>query len=345
LRRSAHTQPAAPVLAPGLQDAATVATRPPAPPSWWLGDRWRAWRERGRAPAIEKRVVFRSAWVPYALLAPQLAITIVFFLWPASQAIFQSLFIEDAFGLSKQFVGLENFVRLFQEPGYLNSVRVTVVFSASVTFLALSVALLLAATADWIIRGALAYKTLLIWPYAVAPAVAGVLWAFMFNPTIGILAYLLGQVGITWNYYLNGNQAMILVVIAAAWKQVSYNFLFFLAGMQAIPKSLIEAAAIDGAGPAKRFWTIIFPLISPTTFFLIVVNLVYAFFETFAIIHAVTSGGPARATEILVYKVFRDGVEGLDLGGSSAQSVILMVIVIALTVLQFRYVERRVQYQ
>ncbi|MGH6903850.1 MAG: sn-glycerol-3-phosphate ABC transporter permease UgpA [Geminicoccaceae bacterium] len=293
---------------------------------------------------MEKRVVFRSAWVPYALLAPQLAITIVFFLWPASQALLQSLFIEDAFGLSKQFVGLENFARLFDDPGYLNSVRVTVVFSASVTLLALSVALLLAATADWIIRGALAYKTLLIWPYAVAPAVAGVLWAFMFNPTIGILAYLLGQVGITWNYYLNGTQAMILVVIAAAWKQVSYNFLFFLAGMQAIPKSLIEAAAIDGAGPARRFWTIIFPLISPTTFFLIVVNLVYAFFETFAIIHAVTSGGPARATEILVYKVFRDGVEGLDLGGSSAQSVILMAIVIALTVLQFRYVERRVQY-
>ena len=334
-----------PPLAPGMGDAAAVAARPPAPPVWALGERWRAWRGRDRAPAIEKRVVFRSAWVPYALVAPQLAITLVFFIWPASQAIFQSLFIEDAFGLSRQFVGLENFARLFREPGYLNSVRVTLVFSASVTFLALSVALLLAATADWIIRGALAYKTLLIWPYAVAPAVAGVLWAFMFNPTVGILAYLLRQGGINWNPYLSGEQAMVLVVIAAAWKQVSYNFLFFLAGMQAIPKSLIEAAAIDGAGPAKRFWTIIFPLISPTTFFLIVVNLVYAFFETFAIIHAVTSGGPARATEILVYKVFRDGVEGLDLGGSSAQSVILMLIVIALTVLQFRYVERRVQYQ
>ena len=218
-------------------------------------------------------------------------------------------------------------------------------FTVSVTVLALGVALLLAATADWIIRGALAYKTLLIWPYAVAPAVAGVLWGFMFNPTVGILAYVLRQGGIDWNPFLNGDQAMILVVIAAAWKQISYNFLFFLAGMQAIPKSLIEAAAIDGAGPAKRFWTIVFPLLSPTTFFLIVVNLVYAFFETFAIIHAVTSGGPARATEILVYKVYRDGVEGLDLGGSAAQSVILMLIVIALTVLQFRYVERRVQYQ
>jgi sn-glycerol 3-phosphate transport system permease protein len=329
LRRTAHDD-AMPGLAPGMRDAATAAARPPAPPWWWLGERWRASRDRGRAPAIEKRVVFRDAWVPYALILPQLAITLVFFIWPASQAILQSLFIEDAFGLSQRFVGLENFARLFDDPGYLHSVRVTVVFSASVTLLALSVALLLAATADWIIRGALAYKTLLIWPYAVAPAVAGVLWAFMFNPTVGILAYALRQLGISWNYFLNGEQAMILVVIAAAWKQISYNFLFFLAGMQAVPKSLIEAAAIDGAGPAKRFWTIVFPLISPTTFFLIVVNLVYAFFETFPIIHAVTSGGPARATEILVYKVYRDGVEGLDLGGSSAQSVILMLIVIAL---------------
>jgi sn-glycerol 3-phosphate transport system permease protein len=344
LRRSISDEPAVPGLAPGLGDAATAAARPPAPP-WSLGERWRAFRARTRAPAIEKRVLFKSAWLPYALVAPQLAITIVFFIWPASQALFQSLFIQDAFGLSKQFVGLDNFARLFADPGYLHSVRVTLVFSASVTFLALSVALLLAATADWIIRGALAYKTFLIWPYAVAPVLAGVLWAFMFNPTVGILAYLLRQIGVTFNYYLNGDQAMLLVVIAAAWKQVSYNFLFFLAGMQAIPKSLIEAAAIDGAGPLKRFWTIIFPLLSPTTFFLIVVNLVYAFFETFAIIHAVTSGGPARATEILVYKVFRDGVEGLDLGGSSAQSVILMALVITLTVLQFRYVERRVQYQ
>jgi sn-glycerol 3-phosphate transport system permease protein len=334
-----------PAAAPGIRDAAaaTAAARPP--PVVSLGERWRAFRERTRAPAIEKRVVFRSAWLPYVLVAPQLAITLIFFIWPASQALWQSLFIQDAFGLSTRFVGLDNFTRLFADPGYLHSVRVTLVFSASVTLLALSVALLLAATADWIIRGALAYKTLLIWPYAVAPAVAGVLWAFMFNPTIGILAYLLRAGGITWNHYLDGAQAMILVVIAAAWKQVSYNFLFFLAGMQAIPKSLIEAAAIDGAGPAKRFWTIVFPLLSPTTFFLIVVNLVYAFFETFAIIHAVTSGGPARATEILVYKVFRDGVEGLDLGGSAAQSVVLMAIVLVLTVLQFRYVERRVQYQ
>ena len=304
-------------------------------------------RVSGAHPRARAREAGRlqSAWLPYALVAPQLAITLVFFIWPASQALWQSLFIQDAFGLSTRFVGLDNFARLFADPGYLHSVRVTVVFTVSVTVLALGIALLLAATADWIIRGALTYKTLLIWPYAVAPAVAGVLWGFMFNPTVGILAYVLRQGGIDWNPFLNGDQAMILVVIAAAWKQISYNFLFFLAGMQAIPKSLIEAAAIDGAGPAKRFWTIIFPLLSPTTFFLIVVNLVYAFFETFAIIHAVTSGGPARATEILVYKVYRDGVEGLDLGGSAAQSVILMLIVIALTVLQFRYVERRVQYQ
>jgi sn-glycerol 3-phosphate transport system permease protein len=328
-----------------MQDAATAAARPPAPLPVSLGARWRAFRARTRAPALEKRVVFKSAWLPYALVAPQLAITLVFFIWPASQALWQSMFIQDAFGLSTRFVGLDNFARLFADPGYLHSVRVTGVFTVSVTVLALGVALLLAATADWIIRGALTYKTLLIWPYAVAPAVAGVLWGFMFNPTVGILAYALRQGGIDWNPFLNGDQAMILVVIAAAWKQISYNFLFFLAGMQAIPKSLIEAAAIDGAGPAKRFWTIIFPLLSPTTFFLVVVNLVYAFFETFAIIHAVTSGGPARATEILVYKVYRDGVEGLDLGGSAAQSVILMLIVIALTVLQFRYVERRVQYQ
>ena len=300
------------------------------------------------APAAavgQKRVVFRNLWLPWLLVAPQLAITLVFFIWPASQAIFQSLYVEDAFGLAFRFVWFQNFVALFNDPGYLRSFETTLVFSVSVTLVSLSVALVLAAMADWVIKGATGYKTLVIWPYAVAPAIAGVLWAFMFNPTVGILAWLLDGAGVDWNHYLNGTHAMILVVIAAAWKQVSYNFLFFLAGMQSIPKSLIEAAAIDGAGPGKRFWTIIFPLLSPTTFFLIVVNVVYAFFETFAIIHAVTSGGPARATEILVYKVYRDGFEGLDLGGSSAQSVILMIIVITLTVIQFRYIERRVQYQ
>ena len=300
------------------------------------------------APAAavgQKRVVFGNRWLPWLLVAPQLLITLVFFIWPASQALVQSLYVEDPFGLSTRFVWFENFESLFNNRAYLHSFQVTLVFSVSVTVLALGVALLLAVMADRVVKGATGYKTLLVWPYAVAPAVAGVLWLFMFNPTIGILAWLLSRVGVSWNHLLDGGQAMILVVIAAAWKQVSYNFLFFLAGMQAIPKSLIEAAAIDGAGPGKRFWTIVFPLLSPTAFFLVVVNVVYAFFETFAIIHAVTLGGPAGATEILVYKVYKDGFEGLDLGGSSAQSVILMAIVIALTFIQFRYVERRVQYQ
>jgi sn-glycerol 3-phosphate transport system permease protein len=293
---------------------------------------------------MHKRVTFRGLLLPGLLLAPQLLITLVFFIWPAAQALFQSVLRQDPFGLRTQFVGLENFAVILGDPGYLNSLRVTVVFSVAVTLLGISLALLLAVMADRVIKGATAYKTLLIWPYAVAPAIAGVLWLFMFNPAIGILAYLLRTGGFDWNHQLNGTHAMVLVVAAATWKQISYNFLFFLAGLQAIPKSLIEAAAIDCAGPARRFWTIVFPLLSPTTFFLIVVNVVYAFFETFGIIHAVTQGGPARATEILVYKVFRDGFEGLDLGGSAAQSVILMGIVITLTVVQFRYIERRVQY-
>jgi sn-glycerol 3-phosphate transport system permease protein len=293
---------------------------------------------------VHKRVTFAGVLLPALLLAPQLLITLVFFIWPASQALRQSLLKEDPFGLRSAFVGLANFERVLGDPGYLHSFQVTVVFSVAVTALGLTTALLLAMMADRVIKGAAAYKTILIWPYAVAPAIAGVLWLFMFNPSVGIVAYLLRGVGIDWNHYLNGTQAMILVVIAAAWKQISYNFLFFLAGLQAIPKSLIEAAAIDCAGPWRRFWTIIFPLLSPTTFFLIVVNVVYAFFETFGIIHAVTQGGPARATEILVYKVFRDGFIGLDLGGSAAQSVILMLIVVLLTVMQFRYIERRVQY-
>jgi len=315
-----------------------------------LGARLRALGARlrggqGRAPAVGKRVVFRQRWLAYLLVTPQLAITLVFFIWPASQALYRSLLIEDAFGLSYEFVWFENFADLFADPAYLHSLRVTVVFVVAVTALGMGIALVLAAFADWVVRGALAYNTLLIWPYAVAPAVAGVLWLFMFHPTVGIVAYVLQGMGVGWNHYLNGTHAMILVVIAAAWKQVSYNFLFFLAGMQAIPRALLEAAAIDGAGPLKRFSAIVFPLIAPTTFFLLVVNLVYAFFETFAIIDAVTSGGPARATETLVYKVYRDGFVGLDLGSSAAQSVVLMLIVIGLTVIQFRYVERRVQYQ
>ncbi|SDG02059.1 MULTISPECIES: sn-glycerol-3-phosphate ABC transporter permease UgpA [Thalassobaculum] len=291
-----------------------------------------------------KRVTFRNPWLPYALLLPQLAVTLIFFIWPAVQALYQSLLVEDAFGLSTEFVWFENFEELFADPLYLDTFWNTVVFSFSVAFASMSLALLLAVMADRTIKGATAYKTLLIWPYAVAPAVAGVLWFFMFNPVVGINAYLLRGLGYDWNHYLDGGDAMILVVIAASWKQISYNFLFFLAGLQAIPRSLIEAAAIDGAGPFKRFWTIIFPLLSPTTFFLLVVNVVYAFFDTFGIIHATTEGGPAGATQILVYKVFSDGFIGLDLGGSAAQSVVLMVIVISLTVVQFRYIERRVEY-
>ena len=293
---------------------------------------------------MEKRVVFRSRWLPYALVAPQLAITIAFFFWPASQALYQSLLLQDPFGTSVQFVGLENFQYLFRDEGYRASFRITAVYSALVAGIGIALSLLLAVMADHIIRGALAFRTLLIWPYAVAPAVAGVLWVFLFSPSIGILPFWLARIGITWNHLLDGNQAMTLVVIAAVWKQVSYNFLFFIAGLQSIPKSLIEAAAIDGAGPVRRFWTIVFPLLSPTTFFLLVVNIVFAFFDTFGIIDSATQGGPGQSTTVLVYKVYQDGFKGLDLGSSAAQSVILMAIVIGLTVVQFRYIERKVQY-
>jgi sn-glycerol 3-phosphate transport system permease protein len=293
---------------------------------------------------MEKRVTFQERGLPYLLVAPQLLVTLVFFLWPAAQALVQSVQREDAFGLATEFVGLANFRALFGDPSYLNSLQVTAVFCTAVAVLSLSVALLLAVMADRVVRGTSGYRTLLIWPYAVAPAVAAALWVFLFNPTVGIVAWLLRAGGVSWNYLLDGNQAMLLVVLAAAWKQISYNFLFFLAGLQAIPRSLIEAAAIDGAGPAKRFWTIVFSLLSPTTFFLLIVNVVYAFFETFGIIDAITAGGPVQATNILVYKVYRDGVLQLDLGGSAAQSVVLMAIVMALTVVQFRFVERRVHY-
>ncbi len=293
---------------------------------------------------MEKRVVFRSAWLPYALLAPQIAVTLVFFFWPAVQAIWFSFQLQDAFGLRTEFVGLRNFVALFTDPHYLASFRTTAVFSVAVAAFGIAISLLLAAMADRVVRGALAYRTLLIWPYAVAPAVAGVLWAFIFAPSVGIVTYVLRRWGIDWNWILRGDQAMLLVVIASVWKQISYNFLFFLAGLQSIPRSLVEAAAIDGAGPARRFWTVVFPLLSPTTFFLLVVNIVYAFFDTFGVIDATTQGGPAQDTQILVYKVYYDGVKAADLGGSSAQSVILMFIVIVLTALQFRFVERKVQY-
>ena len=294
--------------------------------------------------AAEKRVRFHSQTLPWLLLAPQLAVIGVFFFWPAAQALLQSMQQQDAFGTSIEWVGLENFRRLFHDASYLESFRTTAVFALLVAVTGISVSLLLAVFADRVIRAALVYRTFLIWPYAVAPAVAGVLWLFMFAPSIGVVAYALRDAGFEWNHLLNGDHAMALIVMAAVWKQISYNFLFFVAGLQSIPKSLIEAAAIDGAGPWRRFWSIVFPLLSPTTFFLLVINIVYAFFDTFAIVDASTQGGPGKETSILVYKVYYDGFKALDLGGSAAQSVVLMVIVIALTVVQFRYVERRVQY-
>jgi len=294
--------------------------------------------------AAEKRVTLQSRWLPWVLLAPQGIVIAVFFFWPAAQALLQSLQQSDAFGTSVNWVGLENFRNLWKDETYLASFRTTAVFSVLVAGLGLSLALVLAVFADRVVRGALFYRTLLIWPYAVAPAVAGVLWLFLFSPSVGIVSYALQRLGLAWNPLLNANDAMALVVLAAIWKQLSYNFLFFLAGLQSIPKSLIEAAAIDGARPWRRFWTIQFPLLSPTSFFLLVINVVYAFFDTFAIIDAATHGGPGKETAILVYKVYYDGFKALDLGGSAAQSVVLMVIVVTLTVVQFRFVEKKVSY-
>ena len=293
---------------------------------------------------MDKRVQFRSTWLPWLLIAPQMAVIGVFFFWPAGQALYQSLTQQDAFGISSEFVGWLNFERLWEDASYLASFNTTAVFSLLVAALGLSVSLGLAVLAHRVVRGALFYKTLLIWPYAVAPVAAGVLWLFMFNSPMGVVSHGLRAWGLPWDHLLNADHAMALVVMAAVWKQISYNFLFFLAGLQSIPKSLIEAAAIDGAGPVRRFWTIVFPLLSPTTFFLLVINVVYAFFDTFAIIDAVTHGGPGKDTAILVYKVYYDGFKAMDLGGSAAQSVVLMAIVIALTVVQFRFIEKKVQY-
>ncbi|WP_026790494.1 sn-glycerol-3-phosphate ABC transporter permease UgpA [Pleomorphomonas oryzae] len=291
-----------------------------------------------------KRTVFGNRLLPYALLLPQLAVTVVFFLWPAAQAVLQSFQREDAFGLSTTWVGLTNYADLLSDPTYLNSLKVTAIFAPAVTLLSVGLGLIFAASLDRLARGSRVYAALLVWPYAVAPAIGGIMWWFLFNPTIGLLPYLLAMVGYRWDHALQPTDAMILVVIAASWKQVSYNFLFFMAGLQAIPKSMIEAAAIDGAGPVKRFFTIVFPLLSPTTFFLAVINLVYAMFDTFPVIHATTGGNPAQSTNILVYKVFVDGFIGLNLGSSAAQSVVLMAIVVALTVIQFKWVERKVTY-
>ncbi|MCE1249420.1 sn-glycerol-3-phosphate ABC transporter permease UgpA [Acidovorax sp. HDW3] len=293
---------------------------------------------------MEKRVLFRSAWLPWVLIAPQLAIIAVFFFWPAGQAVLQSFQMEDAFGLSREWVGLENFRQLWDNPDYLGAFERTALFSVLVAGSGIAISLVLAIFADRIVRFAMIYKTLLIVPYAVAPVIAGVLWVFLFSPSIGVATYYLGRLGITWNHLMNENQAMALIVIASVWKQISYNFLFFLAGLQSIPKALIEAASIDGAGPWRRFWNIQLPLLSPTTFFLLVINIVYAFFDTFGIIDAATQGGPGQSTSILVYKVYLDGFKALDLGGSAAQSVVLMAIVVVLTVVQFRYVEKKVQY-
>ena len=293
---------------------------------------------------MEKRVVFRSSWLPWLLILPQAVVILVFFFWPAAQAVFQSLQQQDAFGTSIEFVGFDNFRQLIADPSYAASFKTTAFFSVLVASIGISLALMLAVFADRIVRGGMFYKTMLILPYAVAPSVAAVLWVFMFSPSLGVVSYALGKFGIDWNHLLNSGQAMALIVMAAIWKQLSYNFLFFLAGLQSIPKSLIEAAAIDGAKPWRRFWTVQFPLLTPTTFFLLVINVVYAFFDTFAIVDAATHGGPGQDTSILVYKVYHDGFKAMDLGGSAAQSVVLMVIVVALTVVQFRYVEKKVNY-
>jgi sn-glycerol 3-phosphate transport system permease protein len=293
---------------------------------------------------MEKRARFKSAWLPYALVAPQLLVSVLFFFWPAVQALYQSVLLQDAFGSSVQFVWFENFETLWNDPNYLESFKTTALFSVSVAVFGLVISLILAVFADRVVRGTAIYRTFLIWPYAVAPVVVGVLWMFLLSPSLGIISHALRPLGIEWNHALNGRHAMILIVIAAIWKQISYNFLFFLAGLQSIPKSLIEAAAIDGAGPVRRFFSIVFPLLSPTSFFLLVINIVYAFFDTFGIVDAATSGGPGKDTSILVYKVYYDGFKALDLGGSAAQSVVLMVIVVTLTVLQFRFVEKKVNY-
>ncbi len=293
---------------------------------------------------MQKRVTFNNVWLPFLLIAPQIIVTFIFFIWPAYRALETSFFIEDAFGFSREWVGMLNYEQLFADPSYLRSFTTTIIFGVSVAVMSMGIALGLAVAANRVLKGALAYRTSLIWPYAVAPALAGVIWFFLMNPSLGIVAYWLKGIGYEWNHYVNGDQALAMVVIAASWKQISYNFLFFLAGLQSIPKSLIEAAAIDRAGPVRRFWSIVFPLLSPTTFFLLIVNLVYAFFDTFSLIHATTSGGPSDSTSILVYKVYNTGFIGQDYGGSAAQSVILMSLVGLMTVVQFRYVERRVQY-
>jgi sn-glycerol 3-phosphate transport system permease protein len=293
---------------------------------------------------MEKRVIFKGWWLPALLVAPQLIISFLFFFYPSGQAIWNSLFLPDPFGLKTEYVGLDNFRFLLSDPYYLASFKTTIFFSTAVSVASMGIGLYLAALADRLIKGAGVYQTLLIWPYAIAPAIAGVLWLFLFNRNIGLISYYLQGIGYDWNHTLDGDQAMFLVILASSWGRISYNFLFFLAGLQAIPKSIIEAAAIDGASFWRRFLTIVIPLLSPITFFLLVVNIVYAFFDTFGIVHTITSGGPEQDTNILVYKVFSDGFVSQDLGSSAAQSVILLVLVGILTVVQFKYIEKKVHY-
>ncbi len=293
---------------------------------------------------MNRRAIFSNRLLPFLLVAPQMVVVLVFFYWPAIQAVVQSTLRQDPFGLHSQFVWFENFRRVLGDPFYLGSLRVTALFSAAVILIAMSAGLVLAVNADRQIRGATLYKTLLIWPYAIAPAVAAALWLFIFHPTIGLVGRALVHAGIRWDYTLNNAHALLLVILAASWRQVSYNFIFFLAGLQSIPPSLVEAAAVDGAGSGQRFWKIVFPLLSPTTFFLLIVNVIYAFFDTFGVIHSLTRGGPGKATETLIYKVYTDGVTNLDLGGSAVQSVVLLLVVITLTAIQFKYIERRVYY-
>ena len=293
---------------------------------------------------MEKRVIFKGWWLPALLVAPQLIISFMFFFYPSGQAICNSLFLPDPFGLKTEYVGLDNFRFLLTDSYYLASFKTTIIFSTAVSVSSMAIGLYLAALADRLIKGAGVYQTLLIWPYAIAPAIAGVLWLFLFNGNIGLISYYLQGIGYDWNHTLDGDQAMFLVVLASSWGRIRYNFLFFLAGLQAIPKSIIEAAAIDGASFWRRFLTIVIPLLSPITFFLLVVNIVYAFFDTFGIVHTITSGGPEQDTNILVYKVFSDGFVSQDLGSSAAQSVILLVLVGVLTVIQFKYIEKKVHY-
>ncbi|KAA8998566.1 sn-glycerol-3-phosphate ABC transporter permease UgpA [Affinibrenneria salicis] len=289
--------------------------------------------------------VFHNRWLPWLLVLPQVLITLIFFIWPAGAALWYSVQSVDPFGLSSQFVGLVNFVQLFHDEYYLASFSTTLIFSFLVAGCGLLISLFLAALVDYVLRFSRLYQTLLILPYAVAPAVAAVLWMFLFSPGMGLISHFLVRLGYNWNHAQHSGQAMFLVVLAAVWQQVSYNFLFFLAALQSIPRSLIEAAAIDGAGPVRRFFNLVLPLISPVSFFLLVVNLVYAFFDTFPIIDAATAGGPVQSTTTLIYKIYREGFAGLDLASSAAQSVVLMLLVIGLTVIQFRFVERKVRYQ